>query len=88
VVRALSEGKHSSFREGAQRSGDQLCLLAEEEGPKGPCTRSYVAFAAHVLSYAAWSLRDPGYEILNVLLKYLLLLTSKTKNINHKKMVF
>ena len=34
MVRALSAGKLSSCREGAQRSGIQTCLLAEDEGPK------------------------------------------------------
>jgi hypothetical protein len=34
VFRALSAGKCSSCREGAQRSGVQTCLLAEDEGPK------------------------------------------------------
>jgi hypothetical protein len=41
----------------------QLCLLAEDEGPKGPCPRSSVASAAHVLSCMDWSLRDPGYKM-------------------------
>jgi hypothetical protein len=31
VVRALSAGKLSSFREGAQISGVRTCLLAEDE---------------------------------------------------------
>ena len=34
MVRVLSAGKLSSCREGAQRSGIQTCLLAEDEGPK------------------------------------------------------
>ena len=34
MVRALSAGKVSSCREGAQRSGVQTCLLAEDEGLK------------------------------------------------------
>jgi hypothetical protein len=34
VVRVLSAGKLSSCREGAQRSGVQTCLLAEDEGLK------------------------------------------------------
>jgi hypothetical protein len=53
----------SSGMEGAQRSGFQLCLLAEDEGLKGPCPRSSVASAAHALSCADWSLRDPGYKM-------------------------
>ena len=34
MVRALSAGKLSSYREGAQLSGAWTCLLAEDEGPK------------------------------------------------------
>ena len=34
MVRVLSSGNLSSCREGAQRSGVQTCLLAEDEGPK------------------------------------------------------
>jgi hypothetical protein len=34
VVRALSVGKLSSFREGAQIYGIRTCLLAEDESPK------------------------------------------------------
>ena len=34
MVRALSAGKLSSFREGAQIFGIQTCLLAEDEGLK------------------------------------------------------
>jgi hypothetical protein len=63
VVRALSAGKLSCCREGAQRSGSQLCLLAEDEGPKGPCPRSSVPSVPHVLSCSDWSLRDPGYQM-------------------------
>jgi hypothetical protein len=36
VVRVLLAGKLSSCREGAQRSGVQTCLLAEDEGLKRP----------------------------------------------------
>ena len=36
-------------------SGSQLCLLAEDEGLKGPCPRSSVASAAHMLSCIDWS---------------------------------
>ena len=41
-VRALPVGKLSSCGEGAQRPEDQQSLLAEDEGPKGPCPRSSV----------------------------------------------
>jgi hypothetical protein len=34
VVRALSAVKLSSYKEGAQISGIQTSLLAEDEGPK------------------------------------------------------
>ena len=63
VVRVLSAGKLSSCQEGAQRSGAQICLLSEDEGPKGSCPRSSVASVAHVLSCVDWSLRDPGYKM-------------------------
>ena len=52
-----------SGREGAQRSVSQLCLLAEDKGLKGPCSRSSVVSVPRVLSYRGWSLRDPGYKI-------------------------
>ena len=63
MVRALSAGKLSSCRKGAQRSGVLIHLLAEDEGPKGPCPKSSVASVARVLSYGDWSLRDPGYKM-------------------------
>jgi hypothetical protein len=63
VFRALSAGKLSSCRGGAQRSGAQICLLDEDEGPKGPCLRNSVSSAAPQLFWAAWSLRDPGYKM-------------------------
>ena len=63
MVRAFSAGKLSSCRKGTQRSGAQLCLLAEEEGLKGPCPRSSVASEACLLSCVVWSLRDPGYKM-------------------------
>jgi hypothetical protein len=62
VVRVLSVGKLSSCREGTQRSGAQLCLLAEDEGLKGPCPRNSVASGACVLSCADWSLRHAFIE--------------------------
>jgi hypothetical protein len=63
VVRALSVGKLSCCREGAQRFGSQICLLAEIKVPKGPCPRRSVASAAPVLSCVDWSLRDQGYKM-------------------------
>ena len=53
-VRALPRGQFSSGSEGVQESGFQLCLLAEDEGLKGPCPRSSVASAAHVLFCINW----------------------------------
>jgi hypothetical protein len=49
-VRDLLQGRLSSGKEGALGSGSELCLLAEDEGPKGSCPRSSVASAAHLLS--------------------------------------
>ena len=51
-VRTLPVGRLSSGKECAQGSGSQLCLLAEDEGPKGPCPRSSVASVAHMPSSA------------------------------------
>jgi hypothetical protein len=48
-VRALPVGWLSSGKEGAQGSGSQLCLLAEDKGPKGPWPKSSVASVSHVL---------------------------------------
>ena len=50
-----SPGQLSSGREGSQGSASQLCLLPEDEGPKGPCPRSSVASVAHVLFCVDWS---------------------------------
>ena len=49
-VRALPGGQLSSGKEGVQESVPQLCLLAEDEGPKEPCLIISVVFAAHMLS--------------------------------------
>jgi hypothetical protein len=68
-VIAFPGGQLFSGREGAQRSGSQLCLLAEDEGPKGLCLRSYVDSVAHVLSCVDWSLRDP--ELMKFLAKWI-----------------
>ena len=46
-VKALPAGRLSSGKEGAQGTGSQLCLLTEDEGPRGPCPRSSVASTAH-----------------------------------------
>jgi hypothetical protein len=63
VVRAFSVGKLSSFREGVQKSGSQLSLLVEDDGLKGPCPRSSVSSAAHMLSCKIWSLSYPEYKM-------------------------
>jgi hypothetical protein len=63
MVRALSKGKLSSCRDGAQKSGAKIHLLAEDEGPKGPHPRNSVASMAHVLFCADWSLKDQGYKM-------------------------
>jgi hypothetical protein len=52
----LFAGKLSSGREAAQRSGTQLCLLAEDECLKEPCLGSSVASVDTVLSCVDWSL--------------------------------
>ena len=51
-VRALPVSRLSSDKEVAQVSGSQLGLLAEDEGPKGPCPISSVASVAHMPSSA------------------------------------
>jgi hypothetical protein len=63
VFRALSTGKLSSYMEGTKRSGSQLCLLAEDEFPKGTFQRSSLVSVGHILSFVDWSLRDPGYKV-------------------------
>jgi hypothetical protein len=63
VVRALSSGKLSSCREGSQRSGAQIHLLAQDEGLKGPYPKSSVASVVQVLSCMDWSLRELGYKM-------------------------
>jgi hypothetical protein len=44
VVRALSAGKLSSYREGAQISGIRTSLLAEDEGPKQDLSQKVCCF--------------------------------------------
>ena len=44
MVRALSAGKLSSYREGAQMSGVQTSLLAEDEGPKQDLSQKLCSF--------------------------------------------
>jgi hypothetical protein len=63
VIKALSAGKLSSYREGTQRSGAQICFLAEEEGQKVLCPRSSAASEAQALSCVVCFLRDQGYKL-------------------------
>ena len=52
VVRALSAGRLSPFREGAQISGVQTCLLAEDAGLKQDLSQKLLASVVHTLTYA------------------------------------
>jgi hypothetical protein len=52
VVRALSAGKLSSCREGAQISVDQIFLLAEDEGLKLGLSQKLLASVVHTLTCA------------------------------------
>jgi hypothetical protein len=52
MVRALSAGRLSSFREGAQISGVQTCLLAEDEGLKQDLSQKLLASLVHTLTCA------------------------------------
>jgi hypothetical protein len=52
VVRALSAGRLSSFREGAQISGVQTCLLTEDEDPKQDLSQKLLASIVHTLTCA------------------------------------
>jgi hypothetical protein len=55
VVRALSAGRLSSFREGAQISGVQTSLLAEYEGLKLDMSQKLLASVDHTLTCAEYS---------------------------------
>jgi hypothetical protein len=55
VVRALSAGRLSSFREGAQISVIQTCLLAEDEGPKQDLFQKLLASVVHTLTCAHYT---------------------------------
>jgi hypothetical protein len=52
VVRALSAGRLSSFREGAWISGIQTCLLAEDECPKQDMSQKLLASVVLTLTCA------------------------------------
>ena len=72
MVRVLSAGKLSTYREGAQISGLRTSLLAEDEGliqacPRSPatsaCPRNCEASVVGTLTYTVYSMRDPGPEM-------------------------
>jgi hypothetical protein len=52
MVRALSAGKLSSYRKGAQISGVRTCLLAEDEGLKQGLSQKLLASVVHTLTSA------------------------------------
>ena len=51
MVRAVSAGKLSSYREGAQISGIWTSLLAEDEGLKQGLSDNLLASVVHTLTY-------------------------------------
>ena len=62
VVIVLSAGKLSSCREGAQRSGVQTCLLAEDEGPKqGLSQKMFCLCSLH--AHVHRLVRDVGHKM-------------------------
>ena len=72
MVRALSAGKLSSYRESALISGVRTSLLAEDEGPKLDLSRKLSFFSLsqkllasvfHTLTYAEYSRRSPGTKM-------------------------
>ena len=52
MVRALSAGKLSSYREGVQISGVQTCLLEEDEGLKQDLSQKVLASIVYTLTFA------------------------------------
>jgi hypothetical protein len=52
VVRALSAGKLSSYREGTQIPGIQTCLVAEDESLKQGLSQKLLAFVVHTFNCA------------------------------------
>jgi hypothetical protein len=72
VVKALSAGNLSSYREGAQISGIQTSLLAEDEGPKQDLSQKLCCFGlsqkllasvVHSLTCADYFWRSPGSKM-------------------------
>ena len=72
MVRALSAGKFSSYREGAQIPGVWTSLLAEDEGQKQDLSQKLCCFGlsqkllasvVHTLTCTDSSQRDPGTKM-------------------------
>jgi hypothetical protein len=72
VIRALSAGKLSSYREGAQISGVWNSLLAEDEGPKQDLSlklsffglsQKLLASVFHTLTCAEYCQRSRGIKM-------------------------
>jgi hypothetical protein len=72
VVRALSAGKLSSYRKGAQISGVRTSLLAEDEGPKHDLSQKLCCFGlsqkllasvVHTLTCADYFQQSPGTKM-------------------------
>jgi hypothetical protein len=63
VVRAVSAGKLSSCREGAQISGVWISLLAEDEGLKQGLSQKLLASVVHTLTCSDLSQGDQGTKV-------------------------
>ena len=72
MVRALSAGKLSSYREGAQISGIWTSLMAEDEGPKQDLSQELCCFGlsqkllasvVHTLTCADYFQRNPATKM-------------------------
>ena len=63
MVRALSAGMLSSYREGAQISGILMCLLVEDKGLKQGLFQKLLPSVVHILTCTDLSQRDPGTKM-------------------------
>jgi hypothetical protein len=72
VVRALSAGKHFSYREAAQISGVRISMLAKDEGPKQDLSQKLCGFGlfqkllasvVHTLTCADYFWQSPGSKM-------------------------